>query len=486
MEGKKNKKNRMSLQLFLTISILLICVIILSVYSYASMSVHSEIREKETNKTLRQQNVILAEEYVKNGYKIYGDKDLSGNVDTIASFYNGRAFFVNDEYKILRDSYGSRQDSFIVSQKIMEVMNGDKAEIIEKSVLKSEYIMPVMDNDDIVGVLVVVSGGDTLNKTKTYVYIIITFVVLCILSVVAAILLATVSVKDLKNINVQIENARDGKMDKLLDVKGFSEYEMLTENYNLTVNRLMVIDSSRQEFVSNVSHELKTPITSMKVLADSLVQNEDATLEMYKEFMSDIVEEVDRENTIINDLLALVRMENNSEKLNAEEKNINELLLLIVKRVKPIALARGIEITYESYKDVIAEVDETKLTSALSNIIENAIKYNVDNGWIKVTLNADNKYFHVKVADSGVGIPEDCKHRVFDRFFRVDKARSRDTGGTGLGLAITKNIVLMHGGVIKLYSESGQGTTFTIKIPLRQENNQEEDKGKTKSRSKRV
>ncbi len=450
------------------------------------MSVHSEIREKEINKSLRQQNVILAEKYVKNGYKIYGDNDLSGNVDTIASFYNGRAFFVNDEYKILRDSYGSRQDSFIVSQKIMEVMNGDKAEIIEKSVLKSEYVMPVMDNDDIVGVLVVVSGGDTLNKTKTYIYIIITFVVLCILSVIAAIMLAAVSVKDLKNINVQIEDARDGKMDKLLDVKGFSEYEMLTENYNLTVNRLMVIDSSRQEFVSNVSHELKTPITSMKVLADSLVQNEDATLEMYKEFMSDIVEEVDRENTIINDLLALVRMENNSEKLNAEEKNINELIQLIVKRVNPIALSRGIEITYESYKDVIAEVDETKLTSALSNIIENAIKYNVDNGWIKVTLNADNKYFHVKVADSGVGIPEDCKHRVFDRFFRVDKARSRDTGGTGLGLAITKNIVLMHGGVIKLYSESGQGTTFTIKIPLRQDNNQEEDKSKSKSRNKRV
>ena len=96
-------------------------------------------------------------------------------------------------------------------------------------------------------------------------------------------------------------------------------------------------------------------------------------------------------------------------------------------------------------------------------------KYNIDNGWVKITLNADHKNFHIKVADSGVGIPEDCKDQVFERFYRVDKARSRDTGGTGLGLAITKNVILMHRGTIKLYSEYGEGTTFTIKIPLKQD-----------------
>ena len=94
-------------------------------------------------------------------------------------------------------------------------------------------------------------------------------------------------------------------------------------------------------------------------------------------------------------------------------------------------------------------------------------KYNVEDGWVHVTLNADHKYFYVKVADSGVGIPEDCQDQVFDRFYRVDKARSRDTGGTGLGLAITKSVVSLHNGEIKLYSKVGEGTTFTLRVPLK-------------------
>ena len=103
---------------------------------------------------------------------------------------------------------------------------------------------------------------------------------------------------------------------------------------------------------------------------------------------------------------------------------------------------------------------------ALNNLIENAIKYNYDDGWVKVTLNADHKFFYVTVQDSGVGIPEDSLDSVFERFFRVDKARSRATGGTGLGLAITRSVILLHRGSIKVYSKEKEGTTFTVRIPL--------------------
>ena len=112
-----------------------------------------------------------------------------------------------------------------------------------------------------------------------------------------------------------------------------------------------------------------------------------------------------------------------------------------------------------------------RLSLALLLPILLKMQYNVDNGWVNVTLNADLKNFYIKVVDSGVGIPDDCKEQVFERFYRVDKARSRDTGGTGLGLAITKNVILMHKGNIKLYSESGQGSTFTIKIPIKRVEN---------------
>ena len=232
------------------------------------------------------------------------------------------------------------------------------------------------------------------------------------------------------------------------------------------LERMKKLDDSRQEFVSNVSHELKTPITSIKVLADSLMMQEEVPNEIYKEFFGDIVNEIDRENDIITDLLALVRLDKKSNNLNIVQININELVEIILKRLRPIAAKRNIELVLESFRPILAEVDELKITSAISNLVENAIKYNVMDGWVRVTLNADHKYFYIKVADSGIGIPEESQEMVFERFYRVDKTRARETGGTGLGLAITKNIIMLHNGAIKVYSKEGEGTTFTVRIPL--------------------
>ena len=229
---------------------------------------------------------------------------------------------------------------------------------------------------------------------------------------------------------------------------------------------MKVLDDSRQEFVSNVSHELKTPITSMKVLADSLLMQEDAPVELYKEFMSDIAQEIDRESQIISDLLSLVKLDKKASDLNIAPININEMLESILKRLRPIAAQRNIELVFESFRPVTAEIDEVKLSLAFSNLVENAIKYNIDNGWVHVSLNADHKYFYVKVSDSGMGIPEESVEHIFERFYRVDKSRSREIGGTGLGLAITRSAILMHRGAIKVYSKENEGTTFTVRVPL--------------------
>ena len=230
--------------------------------------------------------------------------------------------------------------------------------------------------------------------------------------------------------------------------------------------RVKTLDESRQEFVSNVSHELKTPLASIKVLADSLNMQENAPLEMYQEFMQDITQEIDRENKIITDLLSLVKLDKKAADLNIELININDLLELILKRLKPIASKRQIELILDSFRPVNAEVDEVKVTLAFSNLVENAIKYNVDGGWVRVSLNADHKYFYVTVADSGIGIPEDSLDHVFERFYRVDKSHSREIGGTGLGLSITRSAILIHHGAIKVYSKENEGTTFSIRIPL--------------------
>ena len=263
-----------------------------------------------------------------------------------------------------------------------------------------------------------------------------------------------------------LEEIQAEDVDEKLMISDYTETEAISTAFNEMLGRMRAIDDSRQEFVANVSHELKTPLTSMKVLADSLLSQEDVPVELYKDFMGDITEEIERENNIINDLLSLVKMDRSAGTLNISVVNINELLEMIMKRLRPIAEKQSIELVLESFRPVSAEVDEVKLSLALNNLVENAIKYNKKDGWVHVTLNADHKYFFVRVEDSGIGIPEDSLEHIFERFFRVDKSHSREIKGTGLGLAITRNAILMHRGAIKAHSKEGEGTIFTVRIPL--------------------
>ena len=202
----------------------------------------------------------------------------------------------------------------------------------------------------------------------------------------------------------------------MLHVDTFAETSQLSEAFNKMLGRLKQLDDSREEFVSNVSHELKTPMTSMKVLADSLLEQENLPVEMYREFMEDIAKEIDRENQIITDLLSLVKMNRTGQTMNIQQVNINDLLEQILKRLKPIAEKKNVEMVMESFRPVSAEIDETKFTLAVSNLVENAIKYNHENGWVHVSLNADHKYFYLKVEDSGLGIPQEDQAHIFERF----------------------------------------------------------------------
>jgi signal transduction histidine kinase len=152
--------------------------------------------------------------------------------------------------------------------------------------------------------------------------------------------------------------------------------------------------------------------------------------------------------------------------MNIQSISINQLLEDILKRLRPIADKRNIDLILDSFRPVTADVDEVKLTLAISNLVENGIKYNVDDGWVRVTVDADHQYFYVTVADSGMGIPEDSLERIFERFYRVDKSHSREIGGTGLGLAITRSTIAMHHGTVSVISKEGEGTTFSVRIPL--------------------
>lgn len=272
--------------------------------------------------------------------------------------------------------------------------------------------------------------------------------------------------KPFQKVTRSIEDITDGYLDESISVPDYLETELITDAFNKMLTRVRTLDDSRQEFVSNVSHELKTPLASMKVLADSLNGQEGVPVELYQEFMQDITSEIDRENQIITDLLSLVKMDKKVADLNITQVNINELLEQLLKRLHPIAAQKMWSSFSTASARSMREVDATKLSLAFSNLIENGIKYNNENGWVRVSLNADHKYFYVTVADSGIGIPEESIAHIFERFYRVDKSHSREIGGTGLGLAIARSAIVMHRGAIRVYSKENEGTTFSVRIPL--------------------
>ena len=318
------------------------------------------------------------------------------------------------------------------------------------------------------GVLLATVSTDSIRATlellRRNALIIEIVMVICIFGISVA--LSSILIRPFNRVTQAINEVKDGFTDEPICVQDYLETEQIVDAFNQLLNRMKVIDDSRQEFVANVSHELKTPLTSMKVLADSLMQMEDAPIELYQEFMQDIGAEIERENKIVNDLLALVKMDKTAAQLNIETVDVNELLELVLKRLRPIARQRDVEVVFESIRPVSAEIDEVKMTQVFTNLVENAIKYNKEHGWVKVLLDADHQFFTVEISDSGIGIPESDYDHIFERFYRVDKSHSREIGGTGLGLAITRNAVLLHRGSVKVSSVEGEGTCFTVKITL--------------------
>ena len=419
---------------------------------------------------------ILANQIVSNDYiNNMTGSNINAQLEQLSTIYDGRIMIIDDEFHIVKDTYSLDEGKTIISEKVIQSYYGEE---ITKYDAQNHYIelaIPLTENipngEDahILGVMLVSVSTDSIQLNLSYlatntlvIEMICTFIVIFF-----GVLVAGQLVKPFHKMSKSIEMIQTGYGDDALEINDYTETIQICENFNRMLGRMKVLDDSRQEFVSNVSHELKTPLTSMKVLADSINSMGDAPIELYKEFMADIGNEVDRETKIINDLLSLVKMDKSAGDLNLSNVNINELLEQILKRLKPIADKQKVELVLESFRPVSADVDEVKITLAFTNLIENAIKYNKPEGWVHVSLNADHQYFYLKVEDSGIGIPESSLEHIYERFYRVDKSHSREIGGTGLGLAITRNAVLMHRGAIKAFSTEGEGTIFNVRIPLK-------------------
>lgn len=467
----------------------LVFIVILTVGLVSCVAMHFGIME-----TYEERAVSLRTSDVQNQLKVIGNHLLANNyledtssevinaeLDQLSDLYDGRVLIINQNYKIVKDTYGLSAGKTIVAEEVIKCFRGetiskydDKNGYIEltipltqtKSILMAGGEETIAEN--VVGVMLTSVSTESIWQTMEIMSekaIIMEALVLIVVFAVAFSVAALLS-SAFNKITDAVNEVKEGFSDETVELTGIEETDRIVEAFNAMLLRMKTLDDSRQEFVANVSHELKTPITSMKVLADALLMQPDAPAELYREFMQDMSAEIDRENQIINDLLSLVRMDKAVTKMNISSKDINELLETVLKRLRPIARKNNVEVVLESIRPVTAEVDEVKFTLAISNLVENAIKYNKENGKVKVILDADHQAFTVEIADTGIGMPSEALEHIYERFYRVDKSHSREIGGTGLGLAISRNAILLHRGTIKVDSKEGEGTTFTVRIPL--------------------
>lgn len=434
--------------------------------TYYEEAINARISELQEKRNIIS-NLLISSNYFAGATEV---TEVNREMEQVAEAYRGRIVLVDNSFHILKDTYGLEEGKIIISEQVINCAKGKSSSFVDDKGQYVEFVTSVTNAATKENVGIIIMSFSTQNiydimealHGKSHILSLILGIVVTVLAALYSLMVA----KPFAKMAACIDHAAEGYLSEPVSISGYNEVDDISAAFNRLFAKFQKMEDSRQEFVSNVSHELKTPITSMKVLSDSLLSQPEVPAELYREFLVDIAEEIERENKIINDLLSLVKMDKKAGALTIAAVNVNELLEQILKRLRPIANERNIELVFESFRPVTAEVDEVKLSLAINNLIENAIKYNYDDGWVRVSLNADHKFFYVKVADSGVGIPEELQDHIFERFYRVDQAHSRETGGTGLGLSITRNAILLHRGVIKVYSKEKEGSTFTVRLPL--------------------
>lgn len=268
----------------------------------------------------------------------------------------------------------------------------------------------------------------------------------------------------LRKIMASIRTVRKGDYSHKLDMKGHDELNDLSNEFNDLISRLQTSEKKRSQFVSDASHELKTPLASIKLLTDSILQN-NMDVDMTKEFVTDIGNEADRLNRMSQRLLTLSRIDDQPNR-DYEIQYIAPTIERVIRMLNEQAKVNDVNIECDLSADCPILIYEDDLYQIIFNLVENGIKYNIRGGTLYLTLHRQTDNVVIKIRDTGVGIPEDSIDHIFERFYRVDKARSRSTGGSGLGLSIVRNMVDRNHGTIRVTSEVGKGTEFTLTFPI--------------------
>ena len=410
-----------------------------------------------------------------------------------ASQSGGRLLVVDTDGKVTYDTFGERCGTLLSLAEVRTVLrgetDGDYGFHLQAGVGKTQtpsildsftgrdisrvwvgcFTAPLEADGRRVGVLILLSGVQETVDSLISVRDRMVGIFLLALAVVLVLagLISRIVTKPVRELSDGIERMSKGDYEHRVHVQGRGEMAQLAAAFNQMSEQVHNLDEARNQFVSNASHELKTPLATIKILVESMMYQEDMDPQLRAEFLLDIDKEIDRLSSVVGDLLTLVHIDSHKLRLRREMMVFSDTVRETVARLTPLAKKRKQQIETHIEDDCEMFADSGKLAQVCYNIIENAIKYTPDGGKITVSLHKSGRDAVLDISDTGVGIPAEDLPHVFDRFYRVDKARSRETGGTGLGLSIVKQIVRLHAGSVTVASEPNKGTTFTVQLPVK-------------------
>lgn len=419
------------------------------------------------------QGNILADRIIVSNYE--KGKELEKGIDQLVEIsskeINSRVIILDKEALVISDSYNESKGETLQTYEIDEALKGkivDNQYNYNNRYNSLNVAIPILSKgNEVKGVVFITSSLlEIVSQTNDVLrrYLVFSLMIILITALIS-LLFAHYIASPIERLTYSINKISNGNMEQKVEIVGNDELSNLGKAFNLMAVKLSQVDKQRKEFVASVSHELRTPLSAMKVLSESLLHQNNATEDTYRDFLQDIDTEVDRLNNIIEDLLSLVDMDKEKLQLKYQDTNLNSLIKQLLYSLKPLAIKKKIEIKFNETEDIIISLDQLKIQQALMNVISNAIKYTHEGGKVCIRIYLEQNYSVIKIGDNGIGIPEESIPYIFDKFYRVDKARSRNTGGTGLGLSITKQIIELHQGIIDVESRVNFGTTFYIKIP---------------------
>lgn len=386
-----------------------------------------------------------------------------------------RGIVTNPAYNVMYDSSNELEGTVLIRDVITSASKGEQSKNVFKNEAKVNMMtvaVPVSQNksDDIKGTVYLVRDMTEIDKTISFVKwnMFLFSALICILVGFLSFGMSYIVTSPVDDFIEATKEMSKGNFQKRVKVKGHNELSKLAVTINYMSSELGNLEENRRKFVSDASHELKTPLATIKLICDSVVSTENPDPEMIKDFLGDLSDEVDRLTRIVERLLKLTKLDCGKSLPAPEPTDVTMLLNAVIRKLTPNANAKKI-VLYSDYKvENLAPVmlDYDKIYEAVYNLCDNAIKYTDEDGYVKIVLSKEGKNIVIAVEDNGPGIPKEEQEKIFDRFYRLDDSRARDTGGTGLGLAIARESVILHGGKIELSSEVGVGSTFSIYLPI--------------------